>query len=268
MWPMLRPDLFHGIRIPPKGLLLFGPPGTGKTMIGKAIASESNAAFFNISASTLTSKWIGEGEKTVRALFAVARCYPRSVIFIDEIDSVLTQRTDTENEASRRLKTEFLIQLDGAGVKENERMLIVGATNRPQELDEAVRRRMTKRLYIPLPEKVARKNMLESLVSSVSHSLSQGDFDTLAEMTRGYSGSDIKALCQDAAMGPIRKLQCLAADIATVKAELVSPVALDDFEAALSHVRPSVSQDDLSQYVKWNSVYGSFSAEEPDKKVD
>lgn len=261
MWPMLRPDLFSGIRMPPKGLLLFGPPGTGKTMIGKAIASESNAAFFNISASALTSKWIGEGEKAVRALFSVARCYPRSVIFIDEIDSLLTQRTDSENDASRRIKTEFLVQLDGTNVSDNEGMLVVGATNRPQELDDAARRRMTKRLYIPLPEKVARKNMIEHLVSTVSNSLSQDDLETLAVRTDGYSGSDIKALCQDAALGPIRKLQRLSADIATVDAALVSPVAIDDFDAALSHVRASVSQADLMQYVEWNSEYGSFSVE-------
>ena len=110
VWPMLRPDLFKGLRGPPKGLLLFGPPGTGKTLIGKCIASQAKATFFSISASSLTSKWVGEGEKMVRALFAVARCSQPAVIFIDEIDSLLTQRTDGEFEASRRIKTEFLVQ--------------------------------------------------------------------------------------------------------------------------------------------------------------
>jgi len=109
--PLLRPDLFSGLRGLVKGLLLFGPPGTGKTMIGKCIASQSGATFFNISASSLTSKWVGEGEKMVRALFAVARVHSPAVIFIDEIDSILTARSDTEHESSRRLKTEFLVQL-------------------------------------------------------------------------------------------------------------------------------------------------------------
>ena len=144
--PILRPDLFTGLRALPKGLLMFGPPGTGKTLIGKAIASQCGATFFSISASSLTSKWVGEGEKMVRALFGVAAIRAPSVIFIDEIDSLLTQRSSDENESSRRIKTEFLVQLDGAGTKADEKIVIVGATNRPQELDEAARRRFVKRL--------------------------------------------------------------------------------------------------------------------------
>lgn len=108
---MLRPDIFTGLRRPPKGILLFGPPGTGKTLIGKCIASQSNSTFFSISASSLTSKWIGESEKMVRALFAVAKCHQPAVVFVDEIDSLLKQRNDSEHECTRRIKTEFLVQL-------------------------------------------------------------------------------------------------------------------------------------------------------------
>ncbi|GIL54444.1 hypothetical protein Vafri_9981 [Volvox africanus] len=162
VWPMLNPQLFRGARAPPRGLLLFGPPGTGKTLIGKAVAANISATFFSISASSLTSKWIGEGEKMVRALFALAGCLQPSVIFIDEIDSLLSARkAEGEHEASRRLKTEMLVQMDGCDPGSSERrVLVIGATNRPEELDEAARRRMPKQLYIPLPCTAARYQML------------------------------------------------------------------------------------------------------------
>lgn len=151
--PFLCPDLFTGLRIVTKGILLFGPPGTGKTLIGKCIASQVNATFFSVSASTLTSKWMGQGEKLVKALFLYARAMQPSVIFFDEIDSILSKRNENEHESTRRLKTEFLVQLDGAHTaSEGDRLLFLGATNRPQELDDAARRRFTKRLYIPLPD--------------------------------------------------------------------------------------------------------------------
>jgi len=118
--PMKRPELFRGIRAAPKGVLLFGPPGTGKTLVGKCIAGSTDATFFSISASSLTSKWIGEGEKLVRVLFAIARKRAPSVVFVDEIDSLLSMRSDGEHESSRRIKTEFLVQLDGCRTDEDE----------------------------------------------------------------------------------------------------------------------------------------------------
>lgn len=122
---MLRPDIFTGLRRPPKGILLFGPPGTGKTLIGKCIASQSNSTFFSISASSLTSKWVGDGEKMVRTLFAVAKVHQPSVVFLDEIDSLLSQRSDSEHECSRRIKTEFLVQLVNFFIKSSQADLLV-----------------------------------------------------------------------------------------------------------------------------------------------
>ena len=166
IWPMLRPDIFTGLRAPPRGVMFFGPPGTGKTLLGKAIAAQSKSTFLSISASTLTSKWVGEGEKMVRTMFAIAAIHQPSVVFIDEIDSLLSARNDNDQEGSRRIKTEFLVQLDGANTfaGEEARILIIGATNRPDDLDEAVRRRLVKRMYIPLPNSAARKQFLERLV--------------------------------------------------------------------------------------------------------
>ncbi|KAK7602214.1 hypothetical protein V9T40_009655 [Parthenolecanium corni] len=255
VWPLLRPDIFTGLRRPPKGILLFGPPGTGKTLIGKCIASQSSSTFFSISASSLTSKWIGESEKLVRTLFAVARCYQPAVVFIDEIDSLLSQRSETEHESSRRIKTEFLVQLDGATTHDDDRILVIGATNRPQELDEAARRRLVKRLYIPLPEFEARRQIVERLMSTEKNDLTPDDINEIANLTEGYSGADVKNLCQEASLGPIRSIDFRL--IGSIESKEVRPVTLSDFQAALKVVRSSVSSADLNQYLEWDKIYGS-----------
>ncbi|KFQ32053.1 Fidgetin-like 1 [Mesitornis unicolor] len=254
VWPMLRPDIFTGLRGPPKGILLFGPPGTGKTLIGKCIACQSGATFFSISASSLTSKWVGEGEKMVRALFAVARCQQPAVIFIDEIDSLLSQRGDGEHESSRRIKTEFLVQLDGATTSSDDRILVVGATNRPQEIDEAARRRLVKRLYIPLPEASARKQIVTRLMSREHCSLKEEEIELIVKKSNGFSGADMTQLCREASLGPIRSLQSM--DITTIMPDQVRPIAFLDFESAFRTVRPSVSSKDLELYETWNQTFG------------
>jgi len=173
---------------------------------------------------------------------------------MDEIDSLLSQRTDGENEANRRIKTEFLVQFDGAGTNSEDRILIIGATNRPQEIDEAARRRLSKRLYIPLPDNPARGSIVGNLMLHQNHHLSEEDMAVICQRTDGYSGSDMANLCKEAAMGPIRTIE----DISNISVDEVRPILLQDFEYALTQVRASVSEKDLDFFVDWNKKFGSL----------
>ncbi|CAG7716737.1 unnamed protein product [Allacma fusca] len=255
--PSLRPELFTGLRAPARGLLLFGPPGNGKTMLAKAVANESNSKFFNISASSLTSKYVGEGEKLVRALFSVARELQPAIIFVDEIDSLLCERKESEHEASRRLKTEFLVEFDGLHSQADERILVMGATNRPQELDDAALRRFPKRIYVCLPEQATRVTLLRKLLSSHGNPLSERELNELAKLTDGYSGSDLTALAKDAALGPIRGLN--PSEVKSLDLSKMRSITLQDFKDSLRKVRPSVSPPSLNALEKWNRTYGDVS---------
>ncbi|XP_059179772.1 spastin-like [Centropristis striata] len=256
--PAIRPELFTGLRAPARGLLLFGPPGNGKTMLAKAVAAESNATFFNISAASLTSKYVGEGEKLVRALFAVARELQPSVIFIDEVDSLLCERREGEHDASRRLKTEFLIEFDGVQSEGDDRVLVMGATNRPQELDEAVLRRFAKRVYVALPDEKTRYTLLKNLLGKHGNPLSTNELSQLSKDTRGYSGSDLTSLAKDAALGPIREMG--PEKVRSMAKSEMRNIKMKDFQESLKRIKPSVSPGTLDMYTKWNKDFGDTTA--------
>lgn len=285
--PQKFPQMFVGKRKPWKGILLYGPPGTGKSYLAKAVATEADAKFFSVSSSDLVSKWQGESEKLVKELFSMARKSGKAIIFIDEIDALVSSRNDNESESSRRIKTEFLVQMDGVG-KSTEGVLLLGATNIPWGLDDALLRRMERRVYIPLPEEHARTAMFKIHLGNTPHSLIDQDFEALGKSTEGYSGADIGILVRDAIMQPVRTLQnaeffkwvmvevegqgmvkmltpCSPGDkegqemsLMSVKPEElhVPVVCRHDFDLALASTKPSVGRDNIEKHIKFTAEKG------------
>ncbi|GLJ38246.1 hypothetical protein SUGI_0778610 [Cryptomeria japonica] len=294
MLPLKRPDLFKGGLLKPcKGILLFGPPGTGKTMLAKALATEAGANFINVSMSTITSKWFGEDEKNVRALFSLAAKISPTVIFVDEVDSMLGQRTRAgEHEAMRKIKNEFMSHWDGLLSKNGEHVLVLAATNRPFDLDEAIIRRFERRIMVGLPNAENREKILRTILAK--ENIEEGfDFKHLATITEGFTGSDLKILCTTAAFRPVRELlqkeqerekakkkavenrseSLNKADDASEpndtekkeeekeearKTVVIRPLSMEDMRAAKEQVSASFASEGagMSELLQWNDLYG------------
>uniref|UniRef100_A0A0E0NKZ8 AAA+ ATPase domain-containing protein n=1 Tax=Oryza rufipogon TaxID=4529 RepID=A0A0E0NKZ8_ORYRU len=245
--------------LPCKGVLLFGPPGTGKTLLAKALATEAGANFISITGSTLTSKWFGDAEKLTKALFSFASRLAPVIIFVDEVDSLLGARGGAfEHEATRRMRNEFMAAWDGLRSKESQRILILGATNRPFDLDDAVIRRLPRRIYVDLPDAQNRMKILKILLAKENLE-SDFRFDELANSTEGYSGSDLKNLCIASAYRPVHELLEEEKKGGPCSQNTgLRPLRLDDFIQAKAKVSPSVSYDatSMNELRKWNEQYG------------
>ncbi|KAF8113180.1 hypothetical protein N665_0055s0044 [Sinapis alba] len=281
MLPLRRPDLFKGGLLKPcRGILLFGPPGTGKTMLAKAIANEAGASFINVSMSTITSKWFGEDEKNVRALFTLAAKVSPTIIFVDEVDGMLGQRTRVgEHEAMRKIKNEFMTHWDGIMTKPGERILVLAATNRPFDLDEAIIRRFERRIMVGLPSNERREKILRTLLSKEKTD-DDLDFHELGQMTEGYSGSDLKNLCITAAYRPIRELiqqerlkdqerkkreeagksaeETKEKEASEEKEIILRPLNMEDMKKAKNQVAASFASEGsgMNELKQWNDLYG------------
>lgn len=279
MLPLRRPDLFKGGLLKPcRGILLFGPPGTGKTMLAKAIANEAQASFINVSMSTITSKWFGEDEKNVRALFTLAAKVSPTIIFVDEVDSMLGQRNRAgEHEAMRKIKNEFMTHWDGLLSRPDQKILVLAATNRPFDLDEAIIRRFERRIMVGLPSVQNRELIMRRLLSK--EKVDEGiDYKELAIMTEGYSGSDLKNLCTTAAYRPVRELiqkerkkelekkkleqGGTPLDPSKIKEKdkgiILRPLNMKDLKEAKNQVAASFAAEGsvMGELKQWNELYG------------
>ncbi|XP_034398131.1 ATPase family AAA domain-containing protein 1-A [Cyclopterus lumpus] len=203
--PFQKRHLLAGSKLfqPPKGVLLFGPPGCGKTMIAKATAKASGCKFINLQPSTLTDMWYGESQKLTSAVFSLAVKLQPCIIFIDEIDSFLRNRSSMDHEATAMMKAQFMSLWDGLDTSSTTQVMVMGATNRPQDVDPAILRRMPTTFYVGLPKSRQRQDILRLILTgeSLSNAI---NLKEIAEKTDGYSGSDLRELCRDAAMYRVR----------------------------------------------------------------
>ncbi|MFW9880315.1 MAG: AAA family ATPase [Candidatus Thorarchaeota archaeon] len=255
--PIAKPELFTGARKPWSGILLFGPPGCGKTLLAKAAATECKATFFSASSADLLSKWLGESEKLISSLFKVARLKAPSLIFMDEIDSVATKRGEgTESGGERRVKTQLLSEIQGLKSTHDKPLLVLGATNRPWDIDNAMLSRFEKRVHVPLPDMKARAGIFKIHTEGVNTALNDEDYIELAVRSDGYSGRDIANVCREVIMLPVRELDMSGLLESSDKEVTVRDITLKDFNKTLKKVKPMTNEAFIKQYNDWAEEFG------------
>jgi len=240
IYPLQHPQLFMTSKLltTPKGVLFYGPPGCGKTMLAKAIAKEAGATFINLQVTSLLDKWYGESQKRTNAIFTLAKKLQPSIIFIDEIDSFMRTRQSDDHESTRMIKTQFMTLWDGLETDcQNNRILIIGATNRPQDLDQAILRRMAAKYFISMPNIDQRLKIL-NLILKDENLNDNVNLNDLARQTESYTGSDLNEICRQAAMERVIELCSGDAnhEISAQQQQLRS-ISQDDFSEALRKVR-------------------------------
>ncbi|XP_023246719.1 katanin p60 ATPase-containing subunit A-like 2 [Copidosoma floridanum] len=255
VYPIKYPCMFNERLTPWKGVLLYGPPGTGKTMLAKAVATECNATFFNITSSSLISKWRGESEKYVRVLSDLAKYYAPSIIFIDEVDwTVSGGDSSSKSEPSRRFRAELLARLDGLLSMETVNVLLLAATNIPWELDKALLRRLEKHIYVGLPDEQARDDILKTYLKPKL--LKSVEYKDILVNTKGYSCADLRLLCREAWMIQLRPvwdyLENENLSLNEYKNEGVNDI--EHVKQAMKYVKPTVKKM-LLKYQEWNDYF-------------
>ncbi|CAH2044225.1 unnamed protein product, partial [Iphiclides podalirius] len=256
--PIQKRELFADSRLtqPPKGVLLHGPPGCGKTLIAKATAKEANMSFINLDVSLLTDKWYGETQKLAAAVFSLAVKLQPCIVFIDEIESFLRTRTQHDHEATAMMKTQFMSLWDGLITDNTCTVIIMGATNRPQDLDKAIQRRMPATFHVPMPNEQQRERILQ-LILRPEPVATDIDYRRLASATEGFSGSDLHELCRQAAVYRVRELARgefarESEEAATNKSsnsdsdeeyvDAVRPITMEDLRQSLNKLKESKIQ--------------------------